>query len=326
MPEPLVSIIIPVYNAEKYLAYTIQSAIAQTWPNKEIIVVDDGSTDNSLAIAKTFEGQSVKIFNQKNKGASSARNKGLQEAKGEYIQFLDADDLLSINKIAEQMQALQFAAGKVAVCSTVHFNDGDDLSSNRPSAYEEAFLFNSNNPVYFLVNLWGGYSDHGSMVQPNAWLTPAHLIKKAGNWNELLSVDDDGEFFCRILLASAGVIKTGGLNFYRKHGNSTNLSAGKKLKNYASLYNSLKLRYQHIANTGVSEHLKIAYIKSLYDLKNNIYPLFPRLKKEINNSINNLNMNISYDDSSTKRLKKIVFSLLNTYPGSALRQLFYKLK
>lgn len=326
MPEPLVSIIIPVYNAEEFLAATVQSAIDQTWQNKEIIIVDDGSADASLAIAKTFQNSWVKVFSQQNKGASAARNKGLQEAKGEYIQFLDADDLLSSDKIAQQMEALQSGPGKVAVCSTVHFNDGDDPLSNQPSAYEEAFLFNSNNPVNFLVNLWGGYSAHGSMVQPNAWLTPAHLIKQAGNWNELLSVDDDGEFYCRVLLASAGVVKTGGLNFYRKHANSTNLSARKKLENYTSLYNSLKLRYSHISNAGTSEQLKVAYIKSLYALKNNIYPLFPRLKKEINSSINNLNMNVSYDDSSTQKLKKIVYNLLNTYPGSALRPLFYKRK
>ncbi|HZX58320.1 MAG TPA: glycosyltransferase family A protein, partial [Mucilaginibacter sp.] len=109
MDQPLVSIIIPVYNSEKHLAETISSALEQTWPNKEIIIVDDGSADNSLAIAKSFASENVKVFHQPNKGASAARNKGIQEAKGDYIQFLDADDLLMPNKIAAQVKQL---AGK----------------------------------------------------------------------------------------------------------------------------------------------------------------------------------------------------------------------
>src|SRR5580698_4662849 len=95
---PLVSIIIPSYNSENHLAETIKSALSQTWVNKEIIIIDDGSTDSSVQIAKGFESN-VKVLVQKNKGASAARNAGLKEAKGDYIQFLDSDDLLSPDKI-----------------------------------------------------------------------------------------------------------------------------------------------------------------------------------------------------------------------------------
>ena len=104
--QPLVSIIIPVYNAEKYLADSITSAVSQTWPNKEIIVVDDGSTDQSLKVAKGFESDVVSVFFCENKGASAARNFGLRLAKGGYIQFLDADDLLRHDNIEKQFHAL----------------------------------------------------------------------------------------------------------------------------------------------------------------------------------------------------------------------------
>ena len=93
----MISIIIPVFNSEKYIEQTIKSAIDQTWANKEIIIIDDGSTDNSLAIAKQFKNDRIKIITQQNKGASAARNKGIAEAKGTYIQFLDAVDILSAN-------------------------------------------------------------------------------------------------------------------------------------------------------------------------------------------------------------------------------------
>src|ERR1700761_8333481 len=104
MSPALVSIIIPAYNSAAHLRETIQSALDQTWPEKEIIIVDDGSADHSLAIAKEFKRKDVRVFSQQNKGASAARNKGLREAKGDYIQFLDGDDLLDSLKIEKQLE------------------------------------------------------------------------------------------------------------------------------------------------------------------------------------------------------------------------------
>src|SRR5205807_6645570 len=92
---------------EKYLADTLESALAQTWPRKEILVVDDGSKDATLAIARTFEPRGVRVFSQPNQGAAAARNKAYSLSKGDYIQWLDADDLLVPNKIASQMKALE---------------------------------------------------------------------------------------------------------------------------------------------------------------------------------------------------------------------------
>jgi glycosyltransferase involved in cell wall biosynthesis len=80
-----VSIIISLYNAEKYIAQTLESALNQTWQNKEIIVVDDGSTDNSLAIAKSYESDILKVYAQKNKGACVAVNFGMSVATGNSV-------------------------------------------------------------------------------------------------------------------------------------------------------------------------------------------------------------------------------------------------
>src|SRR4051812_27885378 len=100
--KPLVSILIPAYNAERWIADTLRSAIAQTWDAKEIIVIDDGSNDRTLEIAKTFESPSVRVVTQKNQGAAAARNLGFSLCKGDYIQWLDADDLLAPDKIELQ--------------------------------------------------------------------------------------------------------------------------------------------------------------------------------------------------------------------------------
>jgi len=86
-----VSIIIANYNYGQYLAESIRSALGQTWPHTEVIVIDDGSTDNSLEIARRFD---ITVLAQKNLGVSSARNNAVQAAKGDYVLFLDADDIL----------------------------------------------------------------------------------------------------------------------------------------------------------------------------------------------------------------------------------------
>src|SRR5688572_32856810 len=99
----LVSILIPAYNAERWIGATIRSALAQTWPDTEIIVIDDGSRDGTLAIARGFQSRSVKVVTQPNTGAAGARNAALELAQGAYIQWLDADDLLAPDKIAAQM-------------------------------------------------------------------------------------------------------------------------------------------------------------------------------------------------------------------------------
>ncbi len=105
--KPLVSILIPAYNAQDWIADTLRSAIAQTWDPKEIIVVDDGSTDQTLTLARKFESAAVCVVGQKNQGAASARNTALSHCRGDYIQWLDADDLLAPDKIARQMAVLE---------------------------------------------------------------------------------------------------------------------------------------------------------------------------------------------------------------------------
>ncbi|MFD2145595.1 glycosyltransferase family 2 protein [Mucilaginibacter antarcticus] len=131
-----------------------------------------------------------------NKGAATARNAGLAIAKGQYIQFLDADDLLSPDKIERQLKALNNSITQLAICKTVYFNNGDDYKQVTPlySWYDT----DVDDTVDFLVKLYAGEDvmpGYGGMVTVHAWLTPAEVIKKAGPWKEELSVDDDGEFF-----------------------------------------------------------------------------------------------------------------------------------
>ena len=99
---PLVSIGIPCYNAAQWIAASVQSAIDQSWPAREIIVVDDGSTDGTIEILRKF-GDAIRVIQAPHGGANRARNRILKEARGEWIQYLDADDYLRQEKIERQL-------------------------------------------------------------------------------------------------------------------------------------------------------------------------------------------------------------------------------
>lgn len=247
--KPLVSIIIPVYNAEAYLRETIASALAQTYPNKEIIIVNDGSTDSSINIAREFNSDIIKLIDQDKKGASAARNAGLRIAKGNYIQFLDADDLLSEDKISAQVHVLNGSPDHLAQCHTVYFRDTEDPYTATTTS--EWYNTGSDDPVDFLTKLYAPADilpGYGGMIQPNAWLVPRSIITEAGYWNESLSVDDDGEFFCRIILASKGILYASeGINYYRQHIQHKSLSAFLLAKGYRSMLTATDIKYQYLS-------------------------------------------------------------------------------
>jgi glycosyltransferase involved in cell wall biosynthesis len=148
MPRPLVSIIIPCWNAEANIGEAIESALAQTYPNVEVIAIDDGSTDRSLDVIKSY-GNRLRYESGPNSGASSARNRGLALANGELIQFLDADDRLFPNKL-EVMVPLAVAEGPSSslVCGWEWVNVGGVM----PSKQEHIVVDNADSLVWCLRN------------------------------------------------------------------------------------------------------------------------------------------------------------------------------
>ncbi|MAZ08559.1 MULTISPECIES: glycosyltransferase family 2 protein [unclassified Limnobacter] len=191
-----VSIIIPCYNKQPYVAAAIQSALSQSFPC-EVIVVDDGSTDGSLDVIRQFDGQ-IRWVTGVNAGGSAARNAGLKMATGNFIQFLDADDILPPNKVAEQLNELKdLPPGAIAFCPWSYFNDDNQIAAPSTRRYWKTYSCGSD----LLIDMWL----NGGFFPPHAWLVSRQLIDKVGDWDVSLTGDDDGEFFGRVLTAAAEV-------------------------------------------------------------------------------------------------------------------------
>lgn len=236
--RPLVSVLIPAYNCEKWVGQAIQSATSQTWPHKEIIVVDDGSRDRTLEAARKFESKYVKVISQKNRGASAARNHALSHAQGDFIQWLDADDLLAADKIECQLRRGDFDSNtsflfSSSFCRFYHRFDrarflADPLWQDLP-------------PLEYMLlklrdNLW---------MSPAVWLVSRKLTEKAGLWDEELSLDDDGEYFCRVVLASEEILFVPEAKVFKRERN-TGLSSRTSLKACQSLFSSHKACFRRI--------------------------------------------------------------------------------
>ena len=237
--DKLVSVIIPAYNAGRFLSETLKNVLDQDYSEIEVLVVNDGSTDNTDEMINNYlHDKRVKYIRQQNMGCSGAKNTGLRHAIGSYIQFLDADDLLSNNKIISQVSVLENEPDSIAVCRTKTFNlSVDDLDSQE---IDTDFLYTTNNSLEFVLNLYGLNGEAG-MIQPNAFMITRKLADKIGEYNVSISPspDEDGEYFCRAMLASTKIHFTKeGINYYRKPLNSKS-SLSRQL-NYAHAKGALK--------------------------------------------------------------------------------------
>lgn len=168
--NPLISIIIPCYNQAQFLDEALQSVLNQTYTNWECIIMNDGSTDDSEKIAKNWATKDTrfKYFYQVNSGVSAARNHALAKAKGIYIQFLDADDLIATDKISISIDAIQ--KYDVAVVCSNYFMFKDEITNLLPTFSQlEDFEFN----FYNLARYW----NDGFTVPIHCWFFKASLLE-----------------------------------------------------------------------------------------------------------------------------------------------------
>ena len=264
--KPLVSILIPAFNAEPWIGRSIQSALRQTWQRKEIIVVDDGSRDGTFAAAKRFESREVAVVSIENQGAAAARNHAFSLCQGDYIQWLDADDLLSQDKVEKQLNAVaQDGNGKILLsCPWAPF-----YYRVRDSEVVRTSLCENLSPVEWLLRKMG----QNLHMQTATWLTSRQLAQVAGPWDTRLLSDDDGEYFCRVLLASEGTVFVPDVRVYYRISPSNRLSfIGVSDKKKDALLVSMKLHVQYLLSLEQSERARKACLTYLQTWFHMFYP------------------------------------------------------
>jgi glycosyltransferase involved in cell wall biosynthesis len=269
--EPLVSILIPAFNAAIHLSDAIASASAQTWRRKEIIVVDDGSTDGTRAVADRFSSRSIKIVSQAHQGASAARNHALSLSQGDYIQWLDADDLLGPGKIERQIAALEAQSDPdvVASCAWGHFFTRPSRAQLRPTS-----LWGDLAPVEWLVRKM----EENVFMQTGVWLVSRRLTEAAGNWDPRLSVDDDGEYFCRVLLQSRRVCFVPEATVYYRRSGLRSLSfIGRSSEKMESKFHAMRAHIAHVRAVEDSDRVRAACATYLRDSLLAFHPERPDL-------------------------------------------------
>jgi len=251
MSKPLVSIITPVYNGEKYLAQTIESALTQSYSNFELIIVNDGSFDQSDLIIEKYLVADPRIYyiQQTNAGVASARNTAIKRAKGKYISFLDQDDLWHKNKLDIQVAALEQDNNFAFVYSRQKIIDGSgmpvnlDWSTGATSyCFKELFLRNKITILTVLLR--------------------KSIIDEVGLFNEKLAGTDDYEMWLRITLKYPIHFLDQILGSYRVHETNVSHDAFK-----------MTIRDLETINIILSEHVEAYKLVSKEIIKSRLYEL-----------------------------------------------------
>lgn len=260
MKIPLVSIIIPTYNRAHIIGETLDSVIAQTHTNWECIVVDDGSTDNTNQVLKKYEKKDARIKfykrpSNRKKGANACRNYGFELSKGEFINWLDSDDLFSLNKIKSQLDVIDLNTSNLTLITSKweRFNGRTNLL---PHEHNKVIYKDYLNGLGLLKD----FHSYNTFFPPHCYLVSRSLINNCEGWNESLSVNQDGEFFTRVILEASDIYhsKEGG-TYYRlpliENDNTSNVNSKVKLLN---IIESWRLMDQYV-NKLTKDNYKFNY-------------------------------------------------------------------
>ncbi len=227
----LVSIIIPCYNAEKWIGECIDSALSQTYSPIEVIVVDDGSTDASLSIIEKY-GNKIRWASYANEGPSAARNRGMQISKGNYIQFIDADDYISPMKVKNQLEFLKLSGKDIVYGDWCHqvYDDDNTIKSSSYMTNQSA-----DDMTYYVIS--------NNTIHSGSCLYKREVIERISGFDESLRIAEDYDFFVRLAFSGAKFSYMEGCNYFYRIYNSITASHGQGIK----YPNSVKFLWDRIS-------------------------------------------------------------------------------
>lgn len=325
MKDKLISVIVPAFNVEKYIEQCITSILSQTYRNLELLIINDGSTDQTKFICENYERKDkrLKLISVKNNGVSSARNIGLKEAKGDYIFFVDSDDWIEPETLMDMKTSLEKSEFDCVMCSYNSYKNNNKIKSNHITnnsnmVYTQKSIINAmcymNNPYenFDLGVIWGA-------------LYKKELINKI-QFNENISIGEDFEFKYKVLLNSNSVMCTETQYYnYRLHSQSAMHGAfnEKKIKSFIELedfFNSKFVisEYKEAVRVRVTNIAIVLLLMIPFNKKYTIY------RKQIQSFIKQNRRSVLKNPNARIKLKG---ALLLTFFGFGLMEkLFYKLK
>jgi glycosyltransferase involved in cell wall biosynthesis len=269
MNTPLVSVLIPCFNAERYIGDTLESVFRQTWSAIEIVVVDDGSTDGSIHEIKRFQCSQLTVLSQQHQGQTTALNKCISHSVGAFIQFLDADDLLSPDKIALQMRRLIDRPDCVATAEWGRF-----YTNPEDTRFDAEPVWRDLDPLDWLAL---SRAEGLGMMFPALWLIPRPLVDRVGPWRQDLTLNNDAEYFTRLLLDSKHVLFCERARAYYRSGIPRSLGALKSPAAWASQFKVIELCECRVLARENSERMRRAFSLSWQHLAHGAYPYDPAL-------------------------------------------------
>ena len=278
--KPLVSVIIPFHNAEKWIRETLESLLKQSYRNIELLLINDMSVDNSMDVVNSFHDERLRVYTQPRKGAAAARNYGLRESKGAYIKFWDADDLMNPKHIEKQYESIKNHPGYISSCKWARFRKHLDEAVFRP----ESVWQDMNSPNWVRKAL----EQREDMAASWLWLIPREIMENSGGWDERLTLNDDFEFSMRLLTHSKGVRFAGGAMTYYRSAGSDSLSLRKTGRDFKNAILSTDLGCAHVLSLDNSPEMKTLCADRYQEWLFRIYPEEPELIKEIELKIKQL--------------------------------------
>lgn len=270
MPGPSVSILIPCYNSAPYVEAALDSVLAQTFKDLEVIVVDDGSTDGSADIIETFASRGVKLIRQENAGAAAARNRAFAASSGSAVIYFDADDVMGDRHISSLQAAISDAPRCVAMSCWDRF-----YTLPSEAAFPSRDSYRNSAGAVWLTQQW---MNADVMMQPGMFLLPRDLHRNVGGWDERLSLSDDFEFFARTLSRADEVRIALNARLYYRSGISGSLSGQTKRDAVESAFLSLVLGTQHLLDVDDSPNARLACANLLQNFDYTYYPAHSDLR------------------------------------------------
>ena len=307
----VISVIMPVYNAQNYITEAIESVLWQTFKSFELIIVNDGSIDASEAIINGFKDSRIVYLKQENQGQANASNKGVKIARGRYIKFFDADDVLNPLHLEKQYLALNGHDCYLASCQWAYFYENHRLINFEKETTHK-------NYDYPLDWLYDSHIHDSRMLGAWLWLIPKKLLDKAGHWDERLSLNNDFDFSTRLLVASKGVKFAEGARLFYRKGVENSLTLKTNKSAFQSALLTTELAMKTILNVENSERLRKLFADRFQSW---IYQMYPRDKNIISKMRNHIQ---NLGGSQLKPQGGILFRTLNTiFPWTWVKQLQY---